>query len=882
MRVLTLRTCESRNIHCHRPVLCVQLDLEDLAGLETTDIPGFTQRLVSLIPGLAEHHCSTGRRGGFIERMTEGILFGHVVEHVVLELQVRAGLNVIYGKTRSTSRPAVFDVVVECMTPGAAARAVEAAVTIVDRLSRGLEAEVDPHVNDIARIHGTEAIGPSTQAIADAAARRGIPVIRLSGSSLLQLGYGAGQRRVWATMTDRTGSLAVDIAGDKMLAKKLLENAGLPVPRGGIATDDAAALALAESIGGTVAIKPYNGNQGKGVSLNLVTGQEIVEAFALARNYSDKIMVEQFIPGRHYRILVVGDAAVAASERIPAHVIGDGKHSIKELVDLLNMDPKRGDGHERPLTRIKIDPVVLTVLARQNLTIDYVPRFGETVFLRHNANLSTGGTAIDVTGQMHRKNAELAIHAALAIGLDVAGVDIVATDIALPITRREGAIIEVNASPGIRMHLHPSAGAARPVGEDIVRMMFPVDIPHFPIIAVTGTNGKTSTVRLIAAVLAAAGLTVGMATTDGVFIGGRKVATGDLAGPTGTRMVLSHKQPEAAVFELARGGLIRQGLAYDLADVAIVTNVQTDHVGQDGIETMVDLIGVKSLIVEAVRPDGAVVLNADDPAAPLITERAAAPVTYVSTSATNPIIASHTGQGGSAVVVSDGSLTLIEGDVRRKLMAANDIPIAHGGLCEAGLANALCAAAACWRLGLTDDVIRTGLGRLEAQLNGNRGRLNLVSAADRRILIDYGHNPPAFAAAGRLARQLAGGCEVVAVVGVPGDRTDEQIIASGEMAAVMFDRLFIKEDADRRGRAPGEVASLLTLGTRRSGFPQSRVCEILDEGEAVAQALRLTPVESLVVVFYESLATVTRAIEAVCGCSLEECVTDQAGTRLLP
>ncbi|HHV57120.1 MAG TPA: cyanophycin synthetase [Firmicutes bacterium] len=862
MRVEELAVYSGRNVYSHHPVVKVRLNLEHHADKTTADIPLFTDRLLSLLPSLRDHHCSRGYPGGFVERLREGTYLGHVVEHVLLELQNLAGFPAIYGKTCSTDDPAVYEIVAEYKAAAAAREAAYQAVEIVNCLLLG---DDPPRTEAItARLKELAAryeLGPTTAALVRAAQERGLPVLRLDDRSLVQVGYGVRQRRVEAALTSLTSCLAVDIAGDKTRTKEILRRAGVTVPEGRVARSEEEAVAALAELGAPVVVKPECGNQGKGVSLNLKTVAEVRAAYTLARNWQRRVLVEKYVAGRHLRVLVVGGKVAAVAERLPAHVVGDGRHNLRELVDITNADPRRGIGHENVLTKIAIDPVVLMVLARRGLNLDYVPAAGETVFLRENANLSTGGTARDLTDQVAAPVKMVAERAARAVGLDVAGVDLVVADPAD--SGSAVTVIEVNAAPGLRMHLAPCDGKARPVAEKIISHLFPPGTGgRIPLVSVTGTNGKTTTVRLIAHLLALTGRTVGFTSTDGVFIGGQCVWQGDNAGFRGARLVLEDPTVEAAVLETARGGLIRDGLAYDWADVGVITNISEDHLGQYGIETLEDLAHVKSLVIEAVRDDGCAVLNADDPLVASLAARARCPVIYFSLTAGNAVVRRQLAAGGRVVLVREGKVLLAEGEEVEYLCSARRIPLTLHGTARHNLANVLAATAAAWGLGLPREVIRQGLRSFYPDLTSNPGRVNLLRVGGARLLIDYGHNVASYRSTLEMARRLARR-RLLGVIGVPGDRPDELVERVGRTAAEGFDLLFIKEDEDRRGRQAGEIAELLLKGARAAGFPSEHARIILREEEALQAALAECRRGDLVVIFYEKLDRVLKVVSAV-------------------
>lgn len=858
MRLLDFRALEGPNIFCLRPVLVARLDLGSYAGVDTGQLSGFREKLMATLPGLKDHHCSRGYKGGFQERLLEGTYLGHVVEHVALELLWLAGEEVSYGKTQDTKIPKVVEIILEYGCRKAAETALFLAVDMVLTLLQGKDYNVQATLKELKEVLDKYRLGPSTEAIVAACRRRGIPVRPLGEGSLLQLGYGCRSRRIWATITENTSSLAVDIAKDKALTKKLLKDFGLPVPQGMVVKGPEEAVAKAHELGFPVVVKPLYGNQGKGVFTNLKKDSEVRRAYREAATYGP-VLVEEHLPGRQYRLLVVKGKFIAASERLPAQVLGDGQHSVWELIELANLDPARGEGHDRPLTRLPLDKLTLFTLRRQGWSLKDIPPNGTIIFLRESANLSTGGTAIDVTERVHPYNAELAIEAARIIGLDVAGVDIICPDIARPLTTEGGGIVEVNAAPGIRMHHFPTVGQPRDAAAAIVESLFPPgDDGRIPIVSITGTNGKTTTARLIAYILGLAGLTVGLTTTDGIYIGGRLVEKGDAAGPASARRVLADRRVEVAVLETARGGILRAGLAYDRADVGIVLNISEDHLGQYGVETLEDLAYVKSLVVETVKENGWSVLNADDPLTVRMRDQARGKLIFFSLNSHNPIVVDHLSCGGTAVYTQGGYIFIARGSSKKKLLAVSAVACAFKGLARHNLQNALAAVAACLALDIPFSIIARGLREFGQVPEHNPGRLMFQEIGGVKIIIDYGHNPAGFESVLKLARQVSP--EVIGVIGVPGDRPDSSIFKSGMVAGRLCHRLVIKEDNNRRGRSPGEVAVLLRQGALAAGLSPERIEIELKEGEAVSKALAKAYPGQVVVIFYEELEVVCQAV----------------------
>ncbi len=874
MRLDDLRHLSGPNAFSTQPVTVARLELEELTGRETTGYPGFAGRLTAALPGLAEHHCAAGRPGGFAEAMTRGTYFGHVTEHVMLELSGLAGRDVHLGRTMWAGADGRYDVMTECPQDEPAESAVpaellELAITTVKNILLERIPDLPVELARIARIVERERLGVSTAALAAAARRRGIPVRRVGQLSMLRLGYGRYRRLVCAALTEQTSVIGVDIAADKMLAKQLLSGAGIPVPDGVVAWSAADAAGALDRLGSPVVIKPRNGNHGVNVTVGVTTASAAAEAYAQAADGAGAI-VEAFVPGTDYRVLVVDGQVVAASELRPAAVTGDGASDIAELVAVVNADPRRGEGHSRALTKIKLDERALAHLEAQGLSPASVPDAGQAVTLRRNANLSTGGTSRDVTDLVHDDVADVCRRAAAVVGLDVCGIDVRLADIAAPLRcsgpdTAAGAVIEINACPGLRMHLSPAEGAPRDVAGAVVDSLYPPGAPsRVPVVAVTGTNGKTTTVRMIAHILGQAGMRVGMSTTDGVYSGARLVYDADASGPRSADMVLDDTSIEAAVLETARGGIIRGGLGYDQADVAVITNITADHLGTDGVDDLDELVGVKALIAEEVLEGGTVVLNADDPAVAAIAgrprvRRNAPVISYFSLADGNPVIARHRQAGGLAYELSDGELVEFDGDRKRPLLSVAELPGSFGGRAPHVIANALAAVAACRGLGVSAKDIRRALGTFTPG-QSNPGRGNVYLAGDSPVIVDYGHNAAALDATGRMIGSVWGG-EPVAAITLPGDRRDDLTAQSAEAIAAWFGRVVIYEDADKRGRRPGEMTELITAAMR-----EARPGITLAAADGPQAALR-TAVEMAaghpVLFLYEKLAMAHEALASL-------------------
>ncbi|MDA8228097.1 MAG: cyanophycin synthetase [Desulfitobacterium hafniense] len=861
MEIKQIQAVEGANVYSYRPIIRAIVDLQEWAGKSSNELGDFNLRLVETLPTLADHYCAKGRPGGFLERLEEGTLLGHVIEHVAIELLTLAGQNIPYGKTMSIPEsPGEYEIIYNYESKEGAILAFKQAFSVVNSLLESKSIDIEGIVALIKREIADTELGVSTRAIVEACKRRGIPVQRLSEGSLLQLGYGRNQRRVQAAMTDHTSCIGVDIACDKGLTKKLLAESGVPVPLGYVVRTEDEAIRAFNEIKSLGVVKPYNGNQGKGVSLRLETEAEVRAAFKLAQVFGDQVIVEEYIKGRNYRLLVIGGRLVAASERVPAHVAGDGISTIQELVEKANQDPARGEDHEKALTKIKIDPVVILTLAQKKLSVSSVPQAGEIVFLRDSANLSTGGIAHDVTDIVHPDNIALVEYAAEIIGLDIAGIDFVLEDIQVSWQKQNGKIIEVNAAPGIRMHHFPATGKSMDIGKIIVDQVIPTGNGRIPIVSITGTNGKTTTTRMIGKMLLDRKLMVGTTTTDGIYIGNKLLLKGDTTGPDSARIVLRHPDVQVAVLETARGGLLRSGLAYDYADVAVITNVANDHLGQYGIETLEELAHVKSLVAEVVKPHSYVILNADDPFVVQMALKTKGRIIFFSTEKDNIHVRKHLGLGGAAVFVRRGYIIFCQGSQTYKICSVKQIPITWGGKAKHNVQNALAAVAAGWALGLTSEDIRRSLEEFTSNSETNRGRLNLYEISGVKVFVDYGHNAAGIEQVIGTLKKLKGR-SLVGCITVPGDRTDETIREVARVAAKGFDRLIVKEDADLRGRKPGEVAKLLYDEVIASGMTAKQVSVVLPELEAFKHGLDSCLPRDIYVVFYENLEPIEEEIK---------------------
>jgi cyanophycin synthetase len=854
------------NIWARMPAILMEVDIGELEDRPTNKIPGFYEVLTELLPGLYDHSCSVGRPGGFLQRLREGTWMGHVLEHVALELQNLAGAEVTRGKTRGAGERGVYNVVYAYDQEDVGVAAGKLAARLLNHIISQTEPDFDfiaELEEKVIRVAERLAYGPSTGAIVSEAERRGIPVLRLDPRrSLVQLGHGAYQKRVWATVTSETPNISVDIAGNKELTNRLLHEVGIPVPRSAVVRSAADAVQAARRMGYPVVLKPLDGNHGRGVMINLPDDEAVrdVYPFANRETRSGSVVVETFIAGKDYRILVVNNQVVAVAERVPAHVLGDSQHTIQELIEITNQDPRRGVGHEKILTRITVDEQTLEVLAKQGLTLDDVPEAGRFVQLKLTGNMSTGGTSIDRTDDIHPDNVEIARQAAMIVGLDVAGIDFITPDIARSLREQRGAIVEVNAGPGFRMHTHPTEGHPRHVGRAVIDMLFPPGSPsRVPIVAVTGTNGKTTTARMIAHIMKTAGKKVGLTTTDGIYIDATQIAAGDMSGPTSAQMVLKNPAIDYAVLETARGGILRSGLGYDRCDVAVVTNVASDHLGLKGINTLAELARVKEVVPQSVLPNGASVLNADNQYTVEMERVARGEIIFFSMDEENPVIREHLRERGKAVVLRPTRhgemITLIEHRRDTSLLLAEEIPATLDGRIRVNIQNAMAAAAAAFAQDVQLEYIRTALRTFTASFFQSPGRFNLLEVEGRRVLLDYCHNVAGLESMADFVKRMDVD-RIIAMIAIPGDRSDEDITAFGRLAGDTFDEIVIREDANPRGRRRGEVAKMLAGAIASDGRDDNRVAIVLDEMEAARAAIARAERNDLVILMADKPAAV--------------------------
>jgi cyanophycin synthetase len=869
MRILDRSVYVGPSLYARFPVIRLELDLGELEAWPTGRLGAhFVDALAAALPGLAEHGCSYREPGGFLRRMREGdgTWLGHVLEHVAIELQNIAGEAVTFGKTRSAGAPGVYTVVYEYAQRDEGCAAGELGLRLLCSL---LPQELRPADSvpaewswaeardQFIRFAQRRALGPSTASLVRAAEQRGIPWLRLNEQSLVQLGHGKYQQRIQATVTGRTPHISVELASDKEETNKILAGLGLPVPQQELVQSETQAVRAARRIGFPVVTKPYNGNHGRGISIRLTSEEEVAHGYKIAREHSRSVVIESFLEGEDHRLLVVNGELVAATRRTPGHVVGDGEHTVAELIDLVNQDPRRGVGHEKVLTRLELDAQAHKMLDRAGLTAESVPPRDQAVYLRSTANLSTGGTATDVTDVIHPDNREMAERAVRAIGLDVGGVDFLSKNITESYRKIGGGICEVNAAPGFRMHVAPSEGTARDVAAPVIDMLFPPGTSsRVPIAAITGTNGKTTTARMLAHITKMAGYTPGVTTTDGVYINGQRTVQGDMTGPVSARMVLADPQIDIAVLETARGGLLRAGMGVNEVNVGAVLNVQPDHLGLKGIDTLEQLAEVKRVVIE-VATDCAV-LNADDALVLKMSGYTEAKhICYVTVNPQHTLVREHIRAGGRACALEAGvngqMITLYDKNGHIPLLWTHLIPATLEGRATHNVQNAMFAASMAFSLGIKLDAIRQGLRTFDSTFFQAPGRLNIFNEHPFKVLLDYGHNAHAVAAIADLAQRLDVTGRRIVVLAGPGDRRDEDLIAIARAVAGRFDHYICRRDDGLRDRKPDEVPRIQAAALREAGVREAAISIIPDEQEAITAALGMGQPGDLVLIFADAL-----------------------------
>ncbi|HBR53843.1 MAG TPA: cyanophycin synthetase [Flavobacteriaceae bacterium] len=834
------------SVRRHKLIVMV-LDLEKMEDYPSNKIPGFIDRLKEMFPTMYSHRCSVGEPGGFFQRVEEGTWMGHIIEHIALEIQTLAGMDTGFGRTRDYGEVGVYNVVFSYMEESVGRYAAEVSVKICEALIAAETYDLDPDIQRMRELRESSRLGPSTGSIVEEAESRGIPWIRLNQYSLCQLGYGANQKRIQATVTSETSSIGVELACDKEDTKYLLEQAEVEVPRGDIISRESSLEEACRYVGYPLVIKPIDGNHGRGITVDIQNYEDALAAFHAAKEVSRRVIVEKYITGEDYRLLVINNVLVAGAKRTPAHVVGDGSSTVQQLIDETNRDPRRGYGHEKVLTQITVNDLTKTIIKDAGKTLDSVLDEGETLILKDTANLSTGGTAEDITDIIHPANVSMAERISKIIDLDICGIDIMTTDITQPLSETGGAVLEVNAGPGFRMHLAPTTGLPRNVASPVIDKLFPRqgDTGRIPITAITGTNGKTTTSRLIAHMAKMKGHRVGYTTSDGVYIQNRLLMTGDCTGPASAEFVLKDPTVNFAVLECARGGLLRAGLGFKNCDVAVVTNVAADHLGLKGIHTIEQLARVKGVIPETVLPDGYAILNADDDLVYEMRRSINCNLALFSMDEENTRIKALQRRGGLTAVHENGYITICKGEWKMRIMKAEAIPLTYGGKAEFMIQNVLAAVLAAHVQGIRIEDMKVALETFIPSAAQTPGRLNLFKFENFTILLDYAHNPAGMRALKKFADKLEASHRVCIIAGI-GDRREEDNNMIGSIAAEMSDEIIIRQDKRLRGKTEEELIKMLDDGIKMKN-PKIKTTIIPSEREAITHAVNNAKKNSLII-----------------------------------
>jgi len=842
-----------------KKLIQMRLNLEELEQFPTNKIDGFRERIEKLLPSLITHRCSEGYEGGFFHRIETGTWMGHVIEHIALEIQSLAGMETGFGRTRETKTPGVYNVVFNYIEENAGIYAAEESVKIAQALIDNIEYDIDACIQQLREIRERVRLGPSTGSIVEEAQSRRIPWIRLGKNSLVQLGYGINQQRFQATITGKTSSIAVDIACNKEITKKMLQDAAIPVPAGDLVTDTDGLERVIRKIGFPLVLKPLDGNHGRGQTINVQDWETAKEGLVYAQTISHKVIVERYVTGFDYRVLVINHKMVAAARRVPAHIVGDGSATIQELIDLENQNPRRGYGHENALTEINVDKDTLELLDKLEYSLETVPQKGETIYLKSTANLSTGGTSIDVTDMVHPENITMCERISKIIGLDVCGIDIMAENLTQPLKESGGVILEVNAAPGFRMHLAPSEGLPRNVAGPVVDMLYPPGKPiTIPIIAVTGTNGKTTTTRLISHIVKNNGYRVGFTTSDGIYIQNTMLTKGDTTGPISAEFILKDPTVEFAVLETARGGILRSGLGFGQCDIGVLTNINEDHLGINDIHTLKDLTKVKRVVLDSVKKNGWCVLNADDEYSMRLINDLDARVAIFSLDEQNPFIKKFAKEGRTTCILEEGHITIKKGDWKIRIAKVINIPITMEGKAKFMIQNVLAASLATYLHGFEIEDIANSLRTFIPSAQLTPGRLNIFKFKNFKVLIDFAHNPAGYEAIEDFLKNIESPKKIGIISGV-GDRRDSDIKKCGQIAGRMFDHIIIRNEKHLRGRTEEEINALVIDGIHSSGKNPS--FEIIPkEMEALKHAMSLAEEGTYITALSD---VVTNAIELV-------------------
>jgi len=861
MKILSIQALRGPNIWSVRRKKLIQmrLDLEDLEALPTNKINGFRERLEAMFPTMIEHRCSEEVRGGFFQRIERGTWMGHVIEHIALETQSLAGMETGFGRTRETKTPGIYNVVFSYVEEKVGLFAAESAVLIAQALVNNEAYDLQADLKKMREIREDVRLGPSTGSIVDEAVARDIPWIRLGTNSLVQLGYGVNQMRFQATITCKTSSIAVDIACNKEQTKQMLDAASIPVAKGDICVDEEDLEITIKRIGYPIVLKPLDGNHGKGVSINVNKWEDAVAGLVFAQKYSRKVIVERFVTGFDFRMLVIDNKLVAAAQRVPANIIGDGKHTVQQLIDETNKDPRRGYGHENVLTEISVDRDTMDLLEKKNYTLETIPPDKEVVYLKSTANLSTGGTSIDVTDMVHPENIFLAERISRVIGLDVCGIDIMAKNLTQSLKENGGVILEVNAAPGFRMHLAPSEGLPRNVAAPVIDMLYPLGKPsRIPIIAVTGTNGKTTTTRLIAHIVKNNGYKVGFTTSDGIYVQNHMLEKGDTTGPMSTEFILKDPTVEFAVLETARGGILRSGLGFSRCDIGIITNIQEDHLGIADINDLKDLARVKAVVVNSVKKDGWAVLNAEDVNCVEIAAGLDCKIAYFSMNEHCDVIVNHCRKGGIAAIYENGYITIKKGDWKMRVEKATHVPLTLNGKAKFMIANVLAATLASYLWGFKTEDIKLSLATFIPSAAQTPGRMNIFDFKKFKVMIDFAHNPSGYLGIEDFLQSVNSTHKIGIIAGV-GDRRDADIKDCATIAARMFDHIIIRQEKHLRGRTEEEIINLIIEGI--TSVNKKVTYEIIPkETDAIKHAINIAKDGTFITALSD---VITNAIEVV-------------------
>ena len=871
MKILKIQALRGPNLWSIRRTKLIQmrLDLEELEERPTDKIEGFRERIEALLPSLIEHRCSEGCYGGFFQRVDRGTWMGHVIEHIALEIQTLAGMDVGFGRTRETKTPGIYNVVFNYLEEKVGVYAAKASVRIAEALISGEEYDLSEDIQKMKEIREDVRLGPSTGSIVEEAVSRGIPFLRLGRNSLIQLGAGVNQMRFQATITCKTSNIAVDIACNKEQTKKMLNEASIPVAKGDICYDEEDLQETIDDIGYPIVIKPLDGNHGKGASINVTNWDDAVKGLWHAKEYSRRVIVEKFITGFDFRVLVINNEVVAAAQRVPAHVVGNGKNNIQELIDITNEDPRRGYGHENVLTEITIDKSTERLIENAGYTLDSVLTENETLYLKSTANLSTGGTSVDVTDLMHPENVFIAERISRVIGLDICGIDIMAPNLTQSLKENGGVILEVNAAPGFRMHLAPSEGLPRNVAAPVIDMLYPPGKPsRIPIISVTGTNGKTTTTRLIAHIVKNNNYKVGFTTSDGIYIQNHMMEKGDTTGPISAEYILKDPNVEFAVLETARGGILRSGLGFKVCDIGVITNIQEDHLGLSDIHDLKDLARVKSVVVESVKKDGWAVLNGEDDHCLEIARSLSCNVALFSLDENCPAIVEHCAEGGIAAIYENGYITIKKGDWKIRVERATHIPLTMNGKAKFMIANVLAATLSAYLYGFKTEGIKLSLATFIPSAAQTPGRMNIFEFSKFKVLIDFAHNPTSY----RGIEDFLGSVDATRKIGIisgVGDRRDEDIKECAVIAARMFDHVIIRQEKHLRGRTEGEIIDLILEGLKEGDASVTH--EVISlEVEAIKHAISLAEEGTYIVALSDVIDNAIDIVQSYLDAEIEK------------